>query len=56
VGTPAWAIGKGFVQRYFDNSLSYDSPLAQKIADAPYNGEKLAEVLTADPFRSLSVA
>jgi len=21
VGTPAWAIGKGFVQRYFDNSL-----------------------------------
>ena len=23
-----------FVQRYFDNSLSYDSPLAQKIADA----------------------
>src|SRR6266566_9202995 len=34
VGTPAWAIGKGFVQRYFDNSLSYDSPLAQKIADA----------------------
>jgi nitrilase len=34
VGTPAWAIGKGFVQRYFDNSLGYDSPLAQKIADA----------------------
>ena len=30
VGTPAWAIAKGFVQRYFDNSLSYDSPLAQK--------------------------
>ena|SRR5690349_24890519 len=24
VGTPAWAIAKGFVQRYFDNSLSYD--------------------------------
>ena len=22
VGTPAWAIGKGFVQRYFDNSLT----------------------------------
>jgi len=21
VGTPAWAIAKGFVQRYFDNSL-----------------------------------
>lgn len=34
VGTPAWAIGKGFVQRYFDNSLSYDSPLARQIADA----------------------
>jgi nitrilase len=34
VGTPAWAIAKGFVQRYFDNSLSYDSPLARQIADA----------------------
>ena len=33
VGTPAWAIAKGFVQRYFDNSLSYDSPLARQIAD-----------------------
>jgi nitrilase len=32
VGTPAWTIG--FVQRYFDNSLSYDSPLARKIAEA----------------------
>jgi aliphatic nitrilase len=30
VGTPAWAIAKGFVQRNFDNSLSYDSPLAQQ--------------------------
>ncbi len=34
VGTPAWTIGRGFVQRYFDNSLSYDSPLARKIAEA----------------------
>src|SRR5271167_3139852 len=34
VGTPAWTIAKGFVQRYFDNSLSYDSPLARKIAEA----------------------
>src|SRR5258705_3260790 len=30
VGTPAWTIARGFVQRYFDNSLSYDSPLARK--------------------------
>ena len=22
LGAPAWAIGRGFVQRYFDNSLS----------------------------------
>src|SRR3982074_2974711 len=30
LGAPAWAIGRGFVQRYFDNSLSYDSPHAEK--------------------------
>jgi nitrilase len=34
LGTPAWQIGRGFVQRYFDNSLAYDSPQAQRIADA----------------------
>lgn len=34
VGTPAWTIARGFVQRYFDNSLSYESPLARKIAEA----------------------
>lgn len=34
VGTPAWATAKGFVQRYFDNSLSYDSALARRISDA----------------------
>jgi nitrilase len=32
--SPAWAIGRGFVQRYFDNSFAYDSPEALKIADA----------------------
>ena len=31
---PAWAIGRGFVQRYFDNSLAYDSPQAEKIRKA----------------------
>src|SRR5258708_37267958 len=31
LGAPAWAIGRGFVQRYFDNSLSFDSPQAEKI-------------------------
>src|SRR3984893_7402443 len=34
LGAPAWAIGRGFVQRYFDNSLSYDSPQADKIRKA----------------------
>lgn len=32
--SPAWAIGRGFVQRYFDNSLSYDSPQADKLRAA----------------------
>jgi nitrilase len=31
MSSPAWAIGRGFVQRYFDNSLSYDSPQAERI-------------------------
>jgi nitrilase len=34
LGAPAWAIGRGFVQRYFDNSLSYDSPEAEKLREA----------------------
>lgn len=34
LGTPAWAIGKGFVQRYFDHSLAYDSPEAEQIREA----------------------
>jgi nitrilase len=34
LGSPAWAIGRGFVQRYFDNSLAYDSPQAKSLADA----------------------
>jgi hypothetical protein len=33
-GVVAWAISKGLVQRHVDNSLSYDSPLPQRIADA----------------------
>ena len=32
MNSPAWAIGRGFVQRYFDNSLSYDSPQAESCA------------------------
>jgi aliphatic nitrilase len=31
---PAWAIGRGFVQRYFDNSLAFNSPQARKIRNA----------------------
>ena len=31
MGSPAWTIQRGFVQRYFDNSLSYDSPQADRL-------------------------
>ena len=34
LGAPAWAIGRGFVQRYFDNSLTYDSPQAATLREA----------------------
>ena len=29
--TPAAQIGRGYIRRYFDNSLSYQSPQADKI-------------------------
>jgi len=34
LGTPAWQIRRGFTQRYFDNSLSYDSPQSARISAA----------------------
>lgn len=34
LGSHAWAVNRGFVQQYFDNALSYDSPQAQRISDA----------------------
>lgn len=34
MGAPGWAVARGFVQRYFDNSLGYDSPQAQRLAQA----------------------
>ena len=34
MGAPAWQMSRGFVQRYFDNSLSYDSPQAERLRDA----------------------
>jgi len=34
LGSPAWAIMRGFVSRYFDNSLSYDSLGADRLRDA----------------------
>nr|AAR97492.1 nitrilase [uncultured organism] len=34
LGSPAWALGRGFVQRYFDNSLQYDSPQADRLREA----------------------
>lgn len=37
MGAPAWAIGRGFVQRYFDNSLDYNSPQAEKLRGAVKN-------------------
>jgi aliphatic nitrilase len=42
--SPAWAIGRGFVQRYFDNSLAYDSPQAERLREAVRNA-KLTAVL-----------
>jgi aliphatic nitrilase len=34
MGAPAWGIGRGFVQRFFDNSLDYNSPQAEKLRAA----------------------
>lgn len=34
LGSPAWGIMKGFVSRYFDQSLAYDSPQADKLREA----------------------
>ena len=34
LGAPAWAIMRGFVSRYFDNSLTYDSPEAERLRAA----------------------
>ncbi len=34
MGAPAWAIGRGFVQRYFDNALDYNSPEAERLRAA----------------------
>jgi nitrilase len=39
LGPPAWAVGRGFVQRYFDNSLSYDSPQVARIQAAARKGK-----------------
>jgi nitrilase len=34
MGSPAWQIGRGYVQRYFDNSFSYDSAQAATLQAA----------------------
>lgn len=34
LGSPAWTMQRGFVQRYFDNSLSYASPQADRLRAA----------------------
>jgi nitrilase len=44
MGAPAWAISRGFVQRYFDNSLAYDSPQADALR-AAVRKAKLTAVL-----------
>ena len=33
-GTPAWAMQRGLVREYFDNSLDYDSSQANRLRDA----------------------
>ena len=42
--SPAWAIGRGFVQRYFDNSLAYDSPQAGQLRAAVKKAELTAVI------------
>lgn len=34
MGSHAWQVGRGFVQRYFDNSLDYDSEEARRLSAA----------------------
>lgn len=34
LGPPAWTLGSGFVQRYFDNSMTYDGKHAAALRDA----------------------
>ncbi|MGV2292299.1 carbon-nitrogen hydrolase family protein [Trinickia sp. YCB016] len=34
LGSPAWAMEQGFVQRYFDNALQYGTPQAERISSA----------------------
>jgi nitrilase len=34
LGSPAWGIGRGFVQRYFEASPTPDAPQAQRLRDA----------------------
>jgi nitrilase len=34
MGSHAWQVGRGFVQRYFDNSLDYDSDEARRLSAA----------------------
>src|ERR1700688_1444640 len=33
-GAPAWGTRRGFVSRYFDNELHYDSPEAERLRAA----------------------
>lgn len=37
LGSPAWAVKRGFVQRYFDNALHYESPQAERVRAAARN-------------------
>ncbi|WP_428036400.1 carbon-nitrogen hydrolase family protein [Amphritea sp.] len=48
LGAPAWAIQKGFVQRYFDNALTYDSPQAERIRDAVRRNNIMAVIGLAE--------
>src|SRR3984893_14059013 len=57
LGAPAWAIGRGFVQRYFDNSLSYESPEAEKVRKAVKRAKLTAVIgLSESEGGSVSIA
>ena len=57
LGAPAWAIMRGFVSRYFDNSLQYGTPEAERLqAAAKRNNMYVALGLSERDGGSLYIA